>query len=36
MDDQGNKIFGIEWKKLNIKDTIIGYVKKWYDLTYKS
>ena len=31
MDDQGNKVFGIEWKKLNTKDTIVGYIKKWYE-----
>ena len=35
IDDQKNKVIGIEWKKLNIKDTIIGYVKKWYELTQK-
>ena len=35
MDDQGNKVFGIEWKKLNVKDTIVGYIKKWYEQTYK-
>lgn len=34
MDDYGNKVFGIEWKKLNVKDTIVGYIKKWYELTY--
>ena len=33
-DDYGNKVFGIEWKKLNVKDTIVGYIKKWYELTY--
>lgn len=33
MDDQGNEVIGIEWKKINIKDTIIGYIKKWYELT---
>ena len=35
IDDYGNKVIGIEWKKLNTKDTIIGYIKKWYELTYK-
>ena len=35
MNEQGNKVIGIEWKKLNTKDTIIGYIKKWYELTYK-
>ena len=34
IDDYGNKVFGIEWKKLNVKDTIVGYIKKWYELTY--
>ena len=36
MDDQKNKVIGIEWKKLNIKDTIIGYVKKWYEIINKN
>ena len=33
IDEQKNKVIGIAWEKIKTNDTIIGYIKKWYELT---